>query len=70
MHSRVLAWDTADSRPQYPQTIRLSGSPDFVTVPSVKIWSARGQELEDAQKIEIRIPAEHIGELYCSALCC
>jgi hypothetical protein len=35
MHSRSLAWDTADSRSQYRQTILPSpGDPDLVTVES------------------------------------
>jgi hypothetical protein len=62
----MLAWfvDTADSRPQYRQTIPSFEDPDFVTVPSRKIWTARGQELEPPLRNPDQINGDHSSELY------
>ena len=52
MHSSMVGWFVAssDSRPQYRQTIRLFGDGDFVTVPSMKLWTALGQEMARPQR--------------------
>ena len=61
MQSRMLAWDTADSRPQYRQTRALFGDPDFVTVALDEGLERACQELAPArQKIATRLTVEHI----------
>jgi hypothetical protein len=63
------AWfvDTVDSSPQYWQTIRSFEDPDFVTVSSMKVWTALGQELEPPLRNPDQLNDDHIPELYCFA---
>jgi hypothetical protein len=69
MHWSMVGWfvASADSSPQYRQTTRLFGDGDFVTVPSMKLWTALGQGNGPPSEIPPRLAAARTPDLSCFA---